>query len=66
MAPSLLVAAIPTGDPDVSLFIVLMGLGFLVGVAGHVWRSQTLVATGIALVFLATIGLPLIMVGGSE
>ena len=36
-----------------------MGLGFLVGVVGHVYRSRPLVATGIGLVFIATLLLPL-------
>jgi hypothetical protein len=46
-------------DPSPVPFIVLMGLGFLVGVAGHVSRSRPLVATGIGLIFVATLLLPL-------
>ena len=40
-------------------FIVLMAIGFLVGVAGHVYRSRPLVVTGIGLIFIATLLLPL-------
>jgi hypothetical protein len=40
-------------------FIVLMALGFLVGTAGHVYKSPAAIATGIGMIFLATVGLPL-------
>ena len=40
-------------------YIALMGIGFLVGVAGHVVRSKTMVAAGILMIFLATVLLPL-------
>ena len=46
-------------DPSPLPFIVLMGLGFVVGVAGHVYGSKTAVATGIGMIFLATVLLPL-------
>jgi hypothetical protein len=39
--------------------IVLMGLGFLVGVVGHLTRTRSLVVIGIGLIFLATFVLPL-------
>ena len=42
-------------------FVVMMGVGFLVAVAGHVVRSRTLVATGLGLIFLATFLLPLVL-----
>jgi len=45
--------------PDLLPFIALMGLGFVVGVAGHIYRSNTVVATGIGLIFVATLLLPL-------
>ena len=48
-------------SPSPLPFIVLMGLGFLVGVVGHVYRSRPLVATGIGLVFIATLLLPLVV-----
>jgi hypothetical protein len=40
-------------------YIALMGLGFVVGTAGHVVRSKVLVAAGILMIFLATVLLPL-------
>jgi hypothetical protein len=40
-------------------YIALMGIGFLVGVSGHVVRSKPLIAAGILMVFLATFLLPL-------
>jgi hypothetical protein len=42
-------------------FVVMMGVGFIVALAGHVVRSRTLVATGIGLIFLATFLLPLVL-----
>jgi hypothetical protein len=41
-------------------FIVLMVMGFVVGVIGHIVRVKGLVAIGIAMVFLATFLLPLL------
>lgn len=46
-------------DPSPLPFIVLMGAGFLIGTAGHVYASRTMIATGIALIFIATLLLPL-------
>src|SRR3954451_22701912 len=40
-------------------YIVLMGLGFLVGTAGHIVRSKVMVAAGILMIFLAPVLLPL-------
>jgi hypothetical protein len=40
-------------------FAVLMGVGILVGAAGHLFSSRTLVIAGIGLVVLATLALPL-------
>jgi hypothetical protein len=39
-------------------FIALMGLGFVIGVAGHLYRSRVAIATGIGIIFVATL-LPL-------
>jgi hypothetical protein len=49
------------GDFEVSpsLFIALFGLGFLIGAIGHLVKSRTLVATGVLLVLVATILLPI-------
>jgi hypothetical protein len=40
-------------------YIALMGLGFVVGTAGHIVRSKPVVAAGILMIFLATVLLPL-------
>ncbi len=36
------------------LFYVLVGAGFLVAVAGHLFQSRTLVIVGIAMFFIGT------------
>jgi len=46
-------------DPQPGPFIALMALGFLIGTAGHVYKSKTMIATGIGLIVIATVGLPL-------
>jgi hypothetical protein len=46
-------------SPSPLPFVVLMALGFVVGVTGHVYRSRAMVATGIGLIFIATLLLPL-------
>jgi hypothetical protein len=40
-------------------YIALMGVGFFVGVFGHLARSRWLVVIGILLIFLATLLFPL-------
>jgi hypothetical protein len=47
-------------------FIALMVLGFLIGTAGHVYKSGTTIAIGIGLIFMATLGLPLAIYFGSD
>jgi hypothetical protein len=46
-------------SPSPVPFIALMALGFVVGVTGHVYGSRPLIATGIAMIFIATLLLPL-------
>jgi len=46
-------------DPSPAPFVVMMAVGFLVGGIGHLYQSKTMIATGIGLIFLATLGLPL-------
>jgi hypothetical protein len=41
-----------------SFYVVLLILGFAIGVFGHIIKSKTVVALGIALVFAATVALP--------
>ena len=50
-----------SGDFEVSptFFVVLLGLGFLIGTIGHLIKSRALVAAGILLIFAATIFLPI-------
>ena len=36
-------------------FIALMGAGFVIGIAGHLYRSPATVAAGIAIIFVATL-----------
>ncbi len=48
-------------DPSPMPFIALMAFGFLVGVGGHVYGSRLAIASGIAIVFAATLLLPLIV-----
>ena len=50
-----------SGDFRVSptFFLVLLGLGFLIGTLGHIIKSRTLVIAGILLIFAATIFVPL-------
>jgi hypothetical protein len=46
-------------ESDPLPFIVLMGAGFVVGILGHIYKSNVVIATGIGMIFLATILLPL-------
>ena len=46
-------------SPSPLPFVVLMTLGFVIGVTGHIYGSRPLVATGIGLIFIATLLLPL-------
>ena len=50
-----------SGDFRVSptFFVVLLGLGFLIGTLGHIIKSRTLVIAGILLIFAATVFVPL-------
>ncbi|MFL5895345.1 MAG: hypothetical protein ACJ76Z_09535 [Thermoleophilaceae bacterium] len=49
----------PFDDLSPRGYIALMGMGFVVGTAGHVVRSKALVAAGVTMIFLATVLLPL-------
>jgi hypothetical protein len=51
-------------SPAPAPFIALMAIGFAVGVAGHLYGSRPVIATGIGLVFLATLLLPLLVYAG--
>jgi hypothetical protein len=56
--PNVRVGAIEVPAPY-AIAGVSLALGFLVGVAGHIYGSRPVIATGIGLIFLATLGLPL-------
>jgi hypothetical protein len=40
-------------------YVSLMIAGFVVGILGHMFRSRWLIATGILLIFLGALALPL-------
>ena len=46
-------------EPSPLPFVALMVFGFLVGAAGHLYKSSAMIAAGILLVFLATLFVPL-------
>jgi hypothetical protein len=37
-----------------TIFGILMGLGFVIGIAGHLFKARVMVAIGVLLVFAAT------------
>jgi hypothetical protein len=53
----------PTGDWRIEpeAFLALVIAGFVVGTLGHLYKSKTMVATGIAMIFLATVGVPVFL-----
>lgn len=57
---------VPTGDPNLTVFIVIMFAGFLVGTYGHIVKSNKLVIAGIAMIFAATVILPLLIFRGGR
>jgi threonine/homoserine/homoserine lactone efflux protein len=57
----------PNAGPDQSggfrvsptFFVLLFGIGFAVGIAGHLAKSRLLIALGILIVFAATVFIPI-------
>ena len=49
-------------DPEP--YLVLFVIGFLIAVLGHIVKSKTLIATGILMIFLSTVLLPLVARSG--
>jgi hypothetical protein len=49
----------PFNDLSPRAYIALMGVGFIVGTAGHIVRSKPIIAAGLLMIFLATVLLPL-------
>jgi hypothetical protein len=54
-----LAAATPDFETSPWPFIILFGTGFGIGVLGHLYGSRLVVALGIAIVFVATLILPI-------
>jgi hypothetical protein len=44
---------------DPKRYVILLAIGFVIAVLGHLTRTKTLIAVGLALIFLATFLLPL-------
>ena len=44
---------------DPKRYLILLAVGFVIAVLGHMTRTKTLIAAGIGLIFLATFILPL-------
>jgi CHASE2 domain-containing sensor protein len=44
---------------DPKRYLILLAVGFVIAVLGHLTRTKTLIAVGLALIFLATLILPL-------
>ena len=52
-------------SPDPQPYIAIFVIGFMVAVLGHIAQSKTLIATGLLMIFLSTVLLPLaIYLGG--
>ncbi|MGH2957886.1 MAG: hypothetical protein ACRDL6_12945 [Solirubrobacterales bacterium] len=50
----------------ISPYLVLMLVGFFLGAAGHLYKSRLIVGIGIAMIFLATLLLPLALIATEE
>ena len=48
-------AILPPVATDPLPFIALMGAGFVIGVAGHLYRSNAAIAAGIGIILVATL-----------
>lgn len=57
---------VPKGDPNLTVFIVIMIAGFVIGTYGHVIKSRTLIVIGILMILAATVVLPLLIFRGGE
>lgn len=57
---------VPSGDPNLALFVGVMLAGFVIGTIGHIVHSRALILLGIATVFAATIVLPLLIFRGGQ
>jgi hypothetical protein len=50
----------------ISPYLILMLVGFFLGAAGHLYKSRLIVGIGIAMIFLATLLLPLALIATEE
>lgn len=50
-------------EPSLAPYVVGIAVGFAIGTFGHVIRSRTLIASGIAIIFAVAVVLPLLGVG---
>jgi hypothetical protein len=50
---------------DPKPYIAVFGIGFLIGVFGHIFKVKVMVAAGVLMVFMATVVLPLIAAFGN-
>jgi hypothetical protein len=50
----------------ISPYLTLMLVGFVLGTVGHLYKSKLVVGIGIAMIFLATLLLPLALVATEE
>jgi hypothetical protein len=51
---------------SISPYLLLMLAGFVVGTLGHLYKSKVVVATGIIMIFMATLLLPLAVIATEE
>jgi hypothetical protein len=50
----------------ISPYLTLMLVGFVLGAVGHLYKSRLVVGIGIAMIFLATLLLPLALIATEE
>jgi hypothetical protein len=51
---------------DPAPYVAVFGIGFMLGVAGHLFRSRTMIAAGVLMCFMATVVLPLLAFWGER
>lgn len=59
----LLAEILPT---SITPYLLLMLAGFVVGTGGHLYKSKTVVAVGIIMIFSATVLLPLALIATED
>jgi hypothetical protein len=50
-------------DPSLAPYVIGMAIGFAIGTFGHVIKSRTLIAAGIAIIFAVAVVGPLLHLG---